>query len=307
MDKDVYIRKYAKANRSPSQFDVDITKYKQQQTEIIAETSNHVINFVRVDCNVMKDSMGGHCLQFQNRLATLLHENSLSELKDIMNLFKNSSDELVKLPKDLDELSSKISLRRKLSDSLEDVHLRFDPLREMYDTLIKFDVAIPEEELGDLGNINDSFSEHKIMLTAAEKTLEKSKVGMKRNLEEQMEEYSQQVTEIRETSKQDLPFKADISLENAFASIENYKQQIVKMKTEEARLGKGLVIFSTNITEHADLTALQKDIGFLEQIWSITQEWRGNECTPPAACCCRRIQRDTAPRSHHRETRPRSP
>ena len=46
------------------------------------------------------------------------------------------------------------------------------------------------------------------------------------------------------------------------------------MKAEEERLGKGLLIFST-ITEHADLTALQKDIGFLEQIWTITQEWRG--------------------------------
>ena len=69
MDKDVYIRKYAKANRSPTHFDTDITKYKQQHAEIIAEASNR-INFVRVDCNVMKDALGGHCLQFQNASLT---------------------------------------------------------------------------------------------------------------------------------------------------------------------------------------------------------------------------------------------
>ena len=168
MDKEVFIRKYAKANRSPSQFDVDVTKYKQQQAEIIAETSSHAINFVRVDCNVMKDSLVGHTLQFQNHLTGLLHDNSLNELNDIMKLFKNSSDELVQLPRDLDELSTKINLRKKLNETLHDVNMRFDPLREMYDTLLKFDVAIPEDELGHLGNINESFSEHKNMLTAAQ-------------------------------------------------------------------------------------------------------------------------------------------
>ena len=51
MDKESYIRKYAKSNRTPAQFDVDITRYKLQQAEINGETSTHVINFVRIDCN----------------------------------------------------------------------------------------------------------------------------------------------------------------------------------------------------------------------------------------------------------------
>ena len=54
MDKEAYIRKYAKSNRTPAQFDVDITRYKLQQAEINGETSTHVINFVRIDCNAVK-------------------------------------------------------------------------------------------------------------------------------------------------------------------------------------------------------------------------------------------------------------
>jgi len=53
MDKEAYIRKYAKSNRTPAQFDVDITRYKLQQSEINGETSTHVINFVRIDCNAV--------------------------------------------------------------------------------------------------------------------------------------------------------------------------------------------------------------------------------------------------------------
>jgi dynein heavy chain len=54
MDKEAYIRKYAKSNRTPAQFDVDITRYKLQQAEITGETSTHVINFVRIDCNAVR-------------------------------------------------------------------------------------------------------------------------------------------------------------------------------------------------------------------------------------------------------------
>ena len=172
------------------------------------------------------------------------------------------------MPKDLDELSSKINLRRKLSDSLQDVQSRFDPLREMYDTLLS-DVVIPEEELTNLSNINDSFENHKTMLTAAEKSLEKSKVSMKRNLE-QMEEYSNQVTEMRETSKQELLFKSEISLEGAFESIEKYKQLVVQMKSEEERLGKGFTTSSVPTSPNMLISPYQKDIGFLEQIWTLT-------------------------------------
>ncbi len=276
MDKDVYIRKYAKAHRSSNQFDLDITKYKAQQSEITGETSNHVINFVRVDCNVMKDALVSHCMGFQKKLTDLVHDTGVAELKSIMKLFTSSQDELVKLPKDLDELSNKIGLRKKLADSLEEVAVRFHPLREMYEVLSKFDVAVPDEETNQLNGINDSFADHKSMLVAAEKSLEKSKVSMKRNLEEQIEEYSTQMTEMRDLSKTELPYKSDVSMENAFKSIEKYKESIAKMKSEEERLGKGLSIFSTNITEHADLTALQKDIDFLDQIWTITQDWRAN-------------------------------
>jgi hypothetical protein len=65
MDKDVYMRKQAKANKNSSQFDSEITRFRGQQSDIYSETSTHVINFVRVDCNVLKDALVGHCLQCQ--------------------------------------------------------------------------------------------------------------------------------------------------------------------------------------------------------------------------------------------------
>lgn len=48
MDKDTYIKKYAKGNKSPVQIDTEITRYRTQQSEIYGEQSNHIINFVSI-------------------------------------------------------------------------------------------------------------------------------------------------------------------------------------------------------------------------------------------------------------------
>ena len=68
MDKEAYIRKYAKSNRTPAQFDVDITRYKLQQAEITGETSTHVINFVRIDCNAVRSLISMSKLIYTNAI-----------------------------------------------------------------------------------------------------------------------------------------------------------------------------------------------------------------------------------------------
>ena len=46
MDKEAYIRRYAKANRSLKNYNDDVTKYKDQQAEIQQENKCHVISWL---------------------------------------------------------------------------------------------------------------------------------------------------------------------------------------------------------------------------------------------------------------------
>ncbi len=273
MDKDMYIRKYERAQRPPSQFDTDITRYRTQQGEITSETSTHIINFVRVDCNAMKDSLVGHCMQCQNNLTGLLNKNGDEKLKFIFKLFQDSRDALTVSPKDLDELSDKIAKCKGLKETAEEIAERFDPVREIYNTLMKFDVSVKEDELEMLSGVDDAFAEHKSMLFDAEKMLDKGKVTMKRDLEQQMDYYSTQMEETRGASKSELPYSSEKSVEEALAIIETYKGKAAKARLREEQLAKGLSIFAIKSNEHADLAALQKDLDFLDQIWGISIEW----------------------------------
>jgi dynein heavy chain len=129
-----FIKRYAKSGAGPAKFDVDITKYKMHQSEINGENSTNVINFVRIDCNTLKDKFVNHCLQYQGKLTGLLNSNGVVEMGEIYALFQNGRDKLVTAPINLDELSQKIAWCKEIRENLGNTQGRFDPLRliELY-------------------------------------------------------------------------------------------------------------------------------------------------------------------------------
>ncbi len=269
------LRHYAK--NTPAQFDLEITRYRVLQNEINGETSTHVINFVRIDCNTMKDTLIGYCLSAQQKLTSLLNQNGAQKLNEIYDFFKASQDTLKVAPVNLDELSSKLNSCKDIKENLPNIQAQFDPVREIYATLSKFEVVVKDEELVMLSTLESSCEEFISFIHDSEKVLEKCKVSMKRDLEVQMDSYGSQMTELRNQSQVELPYNNEnIKPEDALQMIENYKAKIAKAKERESALATGLSIFSIPSTEHKDLTALTKDIDFLSQIWTITIEWQNN-------------------------------
>lgn len=275
-EKENSLKKYNKSNNSPAQFDAEIQRFKAQQAEINGESSTHVINFVRIDCNAMKDALIGQCLQAQAKLSGILNQNGIQELQLISDFFKNSQLKLNTQPTNLDELSAKIAFCKETKEQLVSILNRFDPLREIYNTLFKNDVQIKEEEMQQLTTLDTSFQEFSDFVHDAEKMLDKSKVSMKRDLEVQMDSYGSQMTELRANSQIELPFSSEIKAADAMAMIESYKQKIAKARERESSLATGLAIFGIPSSEHKDLTSLARDVDFLSQIWTITIEWQAN-------------------------------
>ena len=120
--------------------------------------------------------MISHCLQAQSKLTGLLNQNGHQELVDIYELFKTTRQKLVNAPINLEELSSKIATCKETKESLSTTRDRFDPVREVYNTLSKFEVSVKDEEVQMLTNLDDAFEEFTAFITDSEKLLEKSKV-----------------------------------------------------------------------------------------------------------------------------------
>ena len=73
------------------------------------------------------------------------------------------------------------------------------PANVRYATLSKFDVQIAPAEIIKLQQLRPSWKEFLEMLDESQHSLDKSKVNMKRDLEANLEGYSQQVMQLRRT------------------------------------------------------------------------------------------------------------
>ena len=106
---------------------------------------------------------------------------------------------------------------------------RFEPLRDIYATLAKFEVVVKDTEMLKLSRLDDSFDEYSVTLYDAEKMLDKCKTGMRKELETQMDSYNVQMTEIRTASQTELPFSNERPHKEALEIIAAYKGEERKM------------------------------------------------------------------------------
>ena len=276
LDKDSYIKKFAKSNHPLAIFDREISRYRSQQTEITGEVSYQSILFVRVDCNALREALLNHCLVVQNKLTGLLNQNGLEELNNIANVFIKGKTELTTPPTTLEDLSAKIASHKEYKEIFSQIQNRFDPVREIYQTLLKFDVTVKEDELQLLTTIDSSYEDFGFVLNETQTALDKSKALMRRDLESQMENYSLLMNDIKSTSLSELPFSSELTVQEALQNLSYYREKIKTCKDKESTLALGQAIFNIVATEHKDLSALTKDVELLTQIWTIRQEWEGH-------------------------------
>ena len=87
------------------------------------------------------------------------------------------------------------------------------PANVRYATLSKFDVQIAPAETIKLQQLRPAWKEFLEMLDESQHSLDKSKVNMKRDLEANLEGYSQQVMQLREQVIVEIPTSQELSPE----------------------------------------------------------------------------------------------
>jgi dynein heavy chain len=273
MDKDAFIRRYAKADRPLVQFDIDITIKKENQAEIQNAEMSHTINFIKIDCTLLKQSLVQHCQQWQGKLTGLLNQNAAKELKGLHQTFSSTTEKLQVGPQDLNHLNASLHLLHQHQDGVGSIEVRFEPLEAMYHVLQKFDVAVTEEEVTMLATMRTAFDEYKDMLVAAEKMLARSKVNMKRDLENALDSFTAYVQDLRSSAQAALPYSSENTIDEAVAVIEDYKAKAASARAREIELKPGLEIFNMKAPDPKEVRDTEKELDLASQIWGCAKDW----------------------------------
>ena len=273
MDKESFIRRYAKANRPLKSYDNDVTRHKEQQAEIQGEDISYTINFIKIDCTTLKTSLSNHCVLWQNKLTGLLNQNAVAQLRDLHGLFESNTKKLTAPPTNLDALSDSIQCMRGLQSDLPEIEKKFSPLDAMYNTLAKFEVQITDEEHKLREELHGEWTAFNDMLVSVEKMLDKSKVNMKRDLETSVEAYTEHVVELRKEVVVALPYKSEMKTEEAFTIIAECRRKSEEARERQRALKPGLDIFGIESPDHKEMRDCERDLEFMTQIWTLSKDW----------------------------------
>lgn len=272
-DKDAYIRRYAKANRTLAAFEADIQRYKDLQNEIQAEETIVNMNFICIDCSPLKQAIVGHCVSWQSKYTSLLHGNALNELKELREIFSDNTTRLAKVPTTLEELADSINHCKKLQAEKESILGRFEPLYEEYKLLEKCDIQIPEEEKEKVESLQSEYIKFGSMLNDSERMLNTNKDKMKGNLMQNLEDFKNTVAARRKKFLLEGPFDAALPIKKAMENINQWKSWVQEDRETETKMQGGVDLFGLDRPVYKDIAAIEKDMDLLQQVWDLSHEW----------------------------------
>lgn len=273
MDKEAYVRRYAKANRSLKNYNDDVTKYKDQQVEIQQERMTHLINFVQLDCSLVKAKLISHCQSWQQKLLGLLNNNGRQGLQSLHSLFETNTSLLTAAPTDLDELSSKLCVLGEVKANLQAIEAKIKPIEDTYATLAKFEVQVAHDETSKVQRLRTAWQLFQDMLDMAREKLDLVKVQMRRDLAASLEHYSEHIHQLRAQLGVDLPVSHDLTADEAMAIISDYTRRVDAVHNRRHALQSGLAVFSIEAPEDHELKEVERDLQLAQQIWTLATEW----------------------------------
>ena len=275
VDKEKFVEAYRKANKSLSDFESEINKYKELQDKILSEDSTSNKQYLRIDCTPLKQILVHHCETWVNMLTQLLNNMALEELKSVHDYFKQNTEALKKPVLSLDMLADSVNLQRKLMNEKSEIHESFAPILAKYKTLERFEVSITAEEVAMIESLSSAWTTFEKDLDDTAVELENAKENFREKLSKMVESFSKETTDNRQSFGETAPFTFEQpdDIENAFGFISEAKASIVDARKKVADLKSGLDIFGMQHPQFRELTETEQELDQLTRIWDIVKEW----------------------------------
>jgi dynein heavy chain, axonemal len=273
VDKDAFIRRYSKANRTLQAFEADYQRYKDLQQEVHGEETVSSVNFVQIDCAPLKQRLIAHCVDWQKRFSALLYKNAKQELGDLQSLMAVNSEAIAKTPVTVEQLAENITLVKKLQEKMPETEVRFEPIGQMFVLLEKFDVQVKETDSQQYDELKEKLEVFKVSVNEASARLVVLKDRMKAHLIQTISDLTKQNADRRYEFLRDTMFDSTPTFSQASTSIANWNAIIADDRIKEQSLKSGIDLFTLEAPVFKEIGQNEFDLSLLESIWSARNEW----------------------------------
>eukprot|EP00919_Chromeraceae_sp_WS-2016_P005632 GHVR01013171.1.p1 GENE.GHVR01013171.1~~GHVR01013171.1.p1 ORF type:complete len:2258 (+),score=491.25 GHVR01013171.1:121-6894(+) len=273
-DKSSYMRRYAAMDRSLSMISKDIEEFREAQTEIQSQDAKYVVCFVEADFMPLKKSLVGHCIEWVQQLTGLLNKNAINETNELLNYFHTNAKILTEPPKSMNDLRMKLDLFSRCQNEITSLEGRMQTVEDIYAKLAEFDVQVSETETARNASLRPQLSVFRDKLVEAEGVLIRSKKVFKSELEVTLHNFSRQAGELLQSLRRRGPVDSEaISNQRALKWIQNFKQEVGKMRATEEGFTPDLELFTLEHGHYKELFDAEHEIEQLQTIWELKEQW----------------------------------
>eukprot|EP00879_Flechtneria_rotunda_P019356 GHRR01020328.1.p1 GENE.GHRR01020328.1~~GHRR01020328.1.p1 ORF type:complete len:1679 (+),score=578.13 GHRR01020328.1:143-5179(+) len=275
-DKDAYIRRYEKAQKPLSSYEADVTEYMNKAAEIQMEETTANIKFLFVDCGPLKQTLNMHCELWKAKLTNLLNNLAAAELRNLHEYFRNGLEALSKAPQNLEQLAESVGLHRRLVNEKAKTAASFEPLRDKYRMLERFEVQVPDAQLEQLDKLDLAWARFQVGLDEAAARLERSKDAFRDKVKAMLEAFVRDIATMQEEFVRGAPYDAETTTSRqALAFVTRWNNATTSARHKATEIKSGMDIFSIPQPPYKELVQIEKELELLDKMWSLVAEWEG--------------------------------
>jgi len=273
-DKDTFIRRYKKTERSLTIVGQDIQRYKDVQSDIQQEEPKVVIDFIETDFQPLKNALVDHCQQWQKKLTDLLNENARTEMNRLLEYFDNNTKTFHSEINDMDELKTRIALLDQCRADDAEMEQKIEPIEAKYLKLAEFEVVPSDEEMQRKAQMRPQMETFRETLVEAEMRISKSKKQMKAGLEQDLAGFGQGIRDVKTDFGRHAPYKSDtLTPDGAFNMLQTYRNQIEAKRKMESEFRPKQELFGIEPANYKELDWVEQEIEKLTMVWDIRNGW----------------------------------
>ena len=263
-----------KSNRTIANFEEEILKYKNLEREVLAEESLTAMSFIVVDCTSLKQETVNHCSEWQQMFTALLNELALKDLNHVVDAIQSTTEKLMVLPTNLQELSRSVNLLKQQVTDLPEIHDLFEPIQAKYALLQKYEVAIDPKEIELLNSLQSRYEQFQQFLASTDLQLKSCKRNMKSDLEKAVASFETDIKNMAEKFEASAPTSSkSYSTEQALNELAKVREKLEQNKVKQSELKEGMAVFDYALSSSDYMTKTEEELEVLKSLWEMMGEW----------------------------------
>lgn len=273
INKDAFMRRYAKLQPEVSTFDTDIQHYADVANSAAKQETFSIAKFMRLDCSPLKTDIASHCRLWQEKLTSLLNSNAATKLYEVAEKINSYEKNVSEVPHTLEDLSNLVDTVNRLRSELPAIHSQFGPLHDQYAVLEKHEVLVKDSEKETLRQLDSLLTRLKNALEATEKSMPEWKSKFRFELIAAVDQYAKSVIALCTEFQTRGPFDINTKSVEAINQTSTFKNNVGMLATRERDLRKGLSLFRIDQAPSRDLEQLARDLENINLLWLCIRDW----------------------------------